>query len=385
MSRTQFTLCGNLGPDDALNPYLVCAPPVRQEILGLINSTPLAPDEIAAQGGLPQEEVLEHLGALHEAGLVERVGDRYKPAFAIFTVQDQARLQPFVAEMAGAFAQVVRANMDAVRSAHGTCGFREHGFSFADLAYILVGAYTLDYGGLTLEEAAFLVAAQDMPGGSYVFTGFDGQEPNLRASWMWGHAGRFGPFTFFGHGELPATGGRQAFPERAWRWRKDKWPEEKVARAMEELGTILVALYEAPMAAPEIAARTRLEPARLAEHLALLRELAYVEEERGWRSLCPVVDKAAKAQIQEMVQELWAEILDGAVRPGWVHLERLYRATAPARNGINIRVAFNPIHHLIFEQALRLLMEGETIAWPSPRADGARYSVWVEWQGKHGK
>ncbi|MCI2425505.1 winged helix-turn-helix domain-containing protein [Candidatus Acetothermia bacterium] len=378
MSRLQFSLCGSYGRDDELDPYLVCAPPVRQEVLGLINLNPLTTDEIAARLGLPQEEVTKHLGALEKAGLVEQTSHRYKPNFAVFTVQDQQRLEPLLAEMAGLFREAVRDNMDIIRSAYAASGFSKHGFSFADLAYVLVGAYILDYGGLALRDAGLLIASKEMPGGSYVFTGFEGDLRNLRASWMWGHAFAFGPFTFFSHGELPTEGGRLCFPDKAWRWWGEGRSEQEVTRTMEELGRILVALYDAPTKLDKLVGRTGLEPGKLAEHLGLLTELEYVEEKDIWCSLCPVVDDTAEAQIRRMVQEIWAGLLALAVRPYWGALSHLYWETAPARNGIDLREAFNPIHHVIFEQALRLLMERDDIPWPKCHADGARYAVWIE-------
>jgi hypothetical protein len=79
-----------------------------------------------------------------------------------------------------------------------------------------------------------------------------------------------------------------------------------------------------------------------------------------------------------MVQEIWAKLLDLALRPNWKELSRFYQETAPARNGIEIREAFNPIYHAIFEQSLRLLMEQGAIPWPKRHADGARYAIWVQ-------
>lgn len=383
MNRIQFTLCGNLGPDDALNPYLVCEPPARQEILRLINAHPWAPDALAAETGQPEEEIRDDLAALERAGLVEQVGPAYRPTFAIFTAQDQERLQPFVADAAAAFAAVVRAHIGTVRHAHDLCRFAAHGYTLADTAYILVGAYTLDYGGITLRDAGLLVAAQEMPGGSYVFTGFEGDAPRLRESWMWGHAGRFGRFTFFGHGELPETGLRHAFPERAWRWAREGRPPDEIAQTMEEIGDILVALYRGPQTTPQLSEQCQVEPDRMAAHLALLRELGYVAQETSWRSRCPVVDEPARAEIGAMVQRVWRDLLDEAVRPAWAELERLYATTSPARHKVDLRVACNPIHHLIFEQALRQLMEEETLAWPPRRPDRARYAVWVERHGTH--
>jgi len=378
MNRMQFTLCGSYEDDERLNPYAVTKPEIRQEILSVINRDHLPLERLAEVLKLSEEDVAGHLQALKEAGLVEEVARQWKPSFAIFTVEDQQKLESLMAAMPKLYARVVRDNMAIVHRTYAACGFIDHGFSLAHLGYILVGAYVLDFGGLALEEPGFIMATKEMPGGAYVFTGFEGELRKLQSSWMWGHTSSFGPFTFLGHGELPPQGPRHAFPEQSYRWRAEGWTEEQVSRVMEEIGTILAVLYRTPMDLSKLARESGVESERVAEHLALLKKLDYVRDGELRTSVCPVVNAAAKDQIQKMVAEVWGKLLDEAVRPSWERLEHLYRGTAPARNGIDVCEAFNPIHHAIFEQALRLLMEGGVIAWPPQHADGARYAVWIE-------
>ncbi len=379
----QFCLCGNVGSDPELNPYRVCAPPPCQEILRLINASPLDAQSLAARTGIPEVEVRRHLRALERAGLVRPLGEAFRPGFAIFTERDLERLGPWVATAAGALAGVVQDRMAWVARAHEECRFPERGYTLADTGYILVGAYIFDFGGLALEGTGYLVAAQEMPGGRYVFTGLDG-EASLGRRWMWGHSATFGPFTFFGHGELPAAGARRAFPDRAWFWARKGRPQEEIDRTMTELGGILVALSGGPRPEGELAEGCGIEASLLTKRLGLLAELGYVVSEgRRWRSLCPVVDEPAREAIGNLVDRVWACLLRQGVEPQWKELERLYSATAPARNGIPLPVAFNPLHHLVFDQALRQLMEEGTIACPPRREDGVRYALWVEWQGRY--
>ena len=176
MSRIQFTLCGNYKPGDDLDPYKVTKSNARQEILSLINQQPRALEEIAATVKLSLEEVGQHLKALVKAGLVKQLDDRYKPSFAIFTLQDQERLKLLIDELSCSFAKTVQENMNMVCRAYERCNFSDHSFSFDDLVYILVGAYTLDYGGLgALLRQDLLMPAKEMPGGRYVFTGLEGE------------------------------------------------------------------------------------------------------------------------------------------------------------------------------------------------------------------
>ncbi len=378
MSKIEFALCGGYKDDEQLNPYAVTRPEIRQEILSLINREHSTPENIAETLALSKEAVSRHLESLGKAGLVERTGPLWKPSFAIFTERDQEELEPLLEQMADSYVGEVRDSMGIVHKTYEACRFAEHGCSTADLDYILVGAYVLDFGGLALDRAGLLLPEKEMPGGAYVFTGFEGQIRNLRASWMWGHTAEYGPFIFIGHGELPSGGPRRAFPEQAYIWRREGRSAEEVARAMEELGAILVELYATPMLLREIASRTGITPERLADHLQLLHELEYIDHSDAATSVCPVVDEVSKARIQELVRIVWDRLLSTAVTPNWSHLERLYQGTAPARNGIDIREAFNPIHHAIFERALRKLMESGVLAWPRRHTDGARYAVWIE-------
>ena len=378
MNRIQFALCGSYSSEEELNPYKATEPPVRQEILSLINLGPQAPEGIAEKLGLSKEEVIKHLEALTRPGLVERVGQKFKVSFAIFTPQDQGKLRPLLEELSQSFAKVVEENMDSVRNTHLRCGFPDHGFSFEEMACILVGAYTLDYGGLrALSEAGFLLASKPMPGGNYIFTGLEGG-PNLRANWQWGHSCPFGKFTFFGHGELPREGPRRAFPEEAYKWFREGRSMEEVTATMEELGEVLLALYERPLKLEGLAARTELDRSKLQSHLELLRELEYVEVNEGvYVSRCPVIGEDELKHIWELAKRLQGDLITKVIRPGWDRIEHIYRETAPAGNGIDIREAFNLLYHLIFEKALQMLMEGGVIPQPRRHSDGARYAVWM--------
>jgi DNA-binding MarR family transcriptional regulator len=386
MNRIQFALCGNPpGPEDELNPYKVTALEVRQEILSLINLAPLTSKQIADQLKLPVAKVGEHLEAMERPALVKRVDERYKPSFAILTLQDQERLKPLIDELSRAFVETIQESMNLVHDTYAACAFSEHGFSFDDIAYILVGAYAFDYGGLgALAKAGFLTVTKEMPGGDYVFTGFEGESVDLRNNWQWGHNDLFGRFTFSGHGEVPPEEARSAFPEQAWRWQyAEGWSEEEVVSIMEDIGEILLVLYASPLEPEKIAARAGIERGKLQEHLDLLQKLEYLRTDgKRFFSACPMVDPAARQHIREMVEALQSKLIETAIRPRWERMARIYNETSPATNEIDIREGFNMIYHSIFEQALQSLMEQEIISWPKRHADGVRYAVWVQYNAR---
>ncbi|MBT9142912.1 MAG: hypothetical protein DDT32_01596 [Syntrophomonadaceae bacterium] len=385
MSRIRFALCGNFKAGDELDPYKVTEHEIRQAILSLINLAPRTPEEIADQLKLPVAEVGEHLEALERPALVGKVDERYKPSFAIFTIQDQERLKPLIDELSRAFVETIQESMNLVHNTYVACGFSGHGFSFDDIAYILVGAYAFDYGGLgALSKAGFLTVAKEMPGGDYVFAGFEGESVDLRSNWQWGHGALFGRFTFWGHGQVPPEGARNAFPEQAYRWQyMEGRSEEEVVSIMEDIGEILLVLYRNPIEPEKIAAKAGIERGKLQEHLDLLQKLEYLGTD-GQRlvSACPMADPAAREHIRGMVETLQSKLIETAVRPRWPRMAQIYNETSPATNEIDIREGFNMIYHSIFEQALRSLLEQEIIPRPKRHADGARYAVWVEYDAR---
>jgi len=148
---------------------------------------------------------------------------------------------------------------------------------------------------------------------------------------------------------------------------------------MEEIGEVLVAVYQHPLGIEGLAAQTGIREERLQEHLKLLQELEYIGADGElFVSSCPVVGKEAEECIDKLVGQLQAKLIAEIVRPNWERMHDIYKGTAPAGNEIDIRESFNPIYHLIFEQALRVLLEQGAIPWPKRHVDGARYAVWIE-------
>ena len=378
MSRTQFSLCGSCGLVGELNPYKVTASNVRQEILSAINRKPQSPRTLAARTSLSETDTLGHLRSMEQAGLVKEIDGRYQPAFAIFTHEDLTQIGPLLKELSTGLVRVAEDNMALVREVYEGGGFLEHGFPFQKLAYILIGAYTFDYGGLdALSEASFLLIAKEMPGGRYVFSGFEGL--NLRTRWQWGHAATFGRFTFFSHGELPPEGHRKAFPDLAWAWQGEGRPEEEITHTMQEIGKLLLALYKERLEFKKLTEGTGIEPKRCKTHLTLLQELGYVHREgKTFLSACPVINAATGQHIQAMTKVLQGKFITEILRPSWKRIEAAYQTSSPGRNGIDLREGFNALYHLIFEQASRVLMERGIIPWPKRHPDGVRYAVWMQ-------
>ncbi len=86
------------------------------------------------------EEVAEHLEELLECGLVKEENGLYRPAFAIFTVEDQKVLMPLINELVGDTVEVVKHWLPRVRGMLSSVTVVRRGLRFPDLEYIVIGA-----------------------------------------------------------------------------------------------------------------------------------------------------------------------------------------------------------------------------------------------------
>lgn len=392
MSRAQellaFILCGSYSSQTELNPFAVASGEQRQQILLLLNRDPRSAPQLSRELGLSERETREHLSALQRCGLIEESQGCFVPTFPIFTAEDQEKLHPWVDRLAEEFAGLIDANIDRIRAVYEACSFSRAGFPFEAVNYLLVAAYIFDYGGLwALGRAGLLKTEKEMPGGRYVFAAMERGvlAPRLRASWqwMWGHADQFNGFAFFSHGQLPAAGGRIAFPDLARRWRAEGRSPAELRRIMQEIGRILLALYKygnVPSPNPPIS-QFKIEKEAAVRHIQLLKRLGYVEEQPqgGLRTACPVVDEEDSRRLWALVDELQAKLIEEALEPAWNSLERLYAETAPYRHRISLSESFNLLYHVTFDRACQRLLEGGRITWPKRRPDGARYAIWMTW------
>ena len=384
-----FALCGSYLDKPEYNPYQVAKHTVRQKILLLINSKPKSLVEIASKLNLDKNEVKMHIEALEKCGLVKKLVVNgitlYAPAFAIFTLEDQRKLQPLIEELSEDVVAVVSRSKKEVHETINKLECTKSGYEFPDLDYIIVGAYTLDYEGLeVLSEEGFLIVSKQMPGGNYVFTGLEKGLVNLREAWMWGHNGQFGRYVFSTHGKLP-PGGRRAFPDITWFWisllKDRKFVEEKMIR----LGDILYALLKDPHTFNELNNVLKIPKSELLIDLTLLWELDYINVEKtSNRELAfefklnrPVFTSKDIDRIKSLSEKILRKFVDKSLKPKYSLIEEIYENTSPAKHQIDIKEAFNHLYHLIFEGALDKLISKQVLSEPPLRKDGGKYSTWV--------
>ena len=385
MSRKfQIAMCGCV-TDGYCSPYAVLEQPIPQKILPLVNSRPMSAEELSAELSMPIESVMKHVSRMLSCGFLEEVQAEgktlYKPAFTILTLEDQRRLQPLLDELSEDVATAVSRNIGKVRDVTGKLTCIQAGYKLPQVEYIIVGAYTLDYLALdALDEAGYLVRVKKMPGGEFVASAIEEGLIDAHAMWMWGHSSQYGSYVFSSHGKLPPTGIRHAFPDLVWFW----WEligSSKLTRWIERLGRTLMELASSPLSVRELANRLQLDEVDLLRDIALLSELGYTTivgsgEKARVELAAPAFTREDVKLIEDAAAAVHRDFI--ATLEGKYHrVKEAYRETSPARNGIDIREAFNEIYHTVFSLGLEKLLERGVIRRPPARLDGGEYAIWV--------
>lgn len=384
----EFALCGSYSKD--YDPYAVTADTVTQQVLLAINSEPLSLQKIVAETNIGEQEAIQCLKALERCRLIKEIRKTselcYKPSFTIFSLHDQEKLRPLVEKLSESLVRVVKDLLPKIREELENIECVRAGYHFPDLEYIAIGAYTLDYGGLEfLKEEGLLLVSKEMPGGNYVFAGFEAGLVNLREAWMWGHNGEYGRYTFSTHGKLPPKGRRRAFPDlgRVWTYCAENEEEEKnIEQRIVSYGDLLYGLLSRPATLDDLVRTLNRRKFDLIFDLTFLEELEYVVSsvEHGnplkYALKRPVLPLKDYKRIREPGRRILLQFLSH-LKASHDELESSYRATSPSQNGIDMREAFNSIYHIIFEKALDKLMVAGIIEKPPLRKDGGRYSPWV--------
>jgi len=383
----EFALCGSYSKD--YDPYAVTSEVVTQRILLAINSESLSLQEIFAETNLGEQEVIQHLKALERCQLVKKTKKAgklyYQPSFAVFSLRDQKKLQALIEKLSRSLVNVVRDFLPKIKEELKNIKCVEARYYFPDLEYITIGAYTLDYGGLEVLTEEGLLKSKEMPGGNYVFAGYEAGLVDLRQAWMWGHNSEYGKYTFSTHGKLPPKGGRRAFPDLGFVWTyyaEDEEEKKNIKQKIVNYGDLLYELLKGPVTLDDLAKVLNRRKVEVICDLTFLEELEYVAStiEQGKRTYAlnrPILALEDYKRIHELSKRILMHFLNQSLKASYGELESSYKETSPAKNGVDMREALNPIYHSIFGKALDKLMTSGVIKKPPLRRDGGRYSAWV--------
>ncbi|RLF24476.1 MAG: hypothetical protein DRM97_03385 [Thermoprotei archaeon] len=384
MSTLSFALCGNAGPYDEYNPYYVTEETMRHRLLIELNRQPLTLKELATRLSAREDDIEEHIAALIRCGLVEEVVvegvKKFKPSFTILLEDDVKTLRGIMTNISKDMFSIVKEEIEKVREVEHDLSCVKAGYYFRDLDYIVVVAYTLDYGALrVLSDEGYLVVAKEMPGGRrYVFSAIESSCVDLRKAWMWGHSERFGKYIFYTHGRLPPRPPRKALPDLAWWWSLTGVSMDIVNKMMIDMGRVLESLHLGRRNLEEMRQETGIDGEYLVVLVNNLYLMNYVDiKDNGVELKKPFLAREDVERIERLSEGLMHRIVKEVVERSWSLLKEAYSKTNPYRNGIALEEAFNFVYHLIFERcADRLIREG-IISEPSTMIDGGKYSAWV--------
>ena len=361
------------------NPYALTASPSKQKLLLLINSNPLSINDIAEKLGIPVDVVTKYIKELVKCGLIKEVSGLYKPSFAIFTLKDQEVLKSLVKELVNDVVKVIDSYKDELLRCIHSLSIVKRGLRFPDLEYVIIGAITLDYEALdVLSEEGILIKSKEMPGGKYIFAGFEIGLLDFKKLLMWGHNEVFGKYWFSSHGELPPSGRRAAFPDLTRLWYTKGVSVNEIKFRMIEIGRILEALLHEDLTLENLWRKSCIDRFDLAMYLNTLLMLKYVIILNGrvWRLNIPVFTP----KDYEIIKSLSRRILKSLAKKFKNRkdlIKEYYSRTSPARNEVPLEESFNLIYHVIFARALDELIKHGIIKEPPRRPDGGRYSVFM--------
>jgi len=384
----EFALCGSYSHE--YDPYAATGDMVTQKILLAINSEPLSLRQVSTDTSLTEQEVVQRLKALERCLLVKetkKAGElQYRPSFAIFSLRDQKKLQPMIEKLSRSLVSITEDFLPKIKEELTKIRCVEQGYHFPDLTYITIGAYAFDYGGLeVLKKEGLLTVAKEMPGGNYIFSGLEVGLIDLRKAWMWGHNGKWGKYTFSTHGRLPPKRSRRAFPDLGFVWTycaENEQERKSIEQKIIHYGDLLYELLKGPVTLDHLTKAFNRRKVELILDLTFLEELEYVSSttEQGKRKYAlkrPALLLGDYEFITKLSKGVLMQFLNRSLKASYSELEDLYEETSPAKNGIGMQEAFNPIYHNIFEKALDRLITSKAIAAPLRRRDGGRYSPWV--------
>jgi len=383
----EFALCGNYDPD--FNPYNAVKEIIAQKILLSVHKSRKTALEISESINLDLDLVSTHIEELQKCGLIvqEKEGENkpYRINFPIIMAKDYKKLQPELDKLTDLLVETTLELLPEIEIDLKEIQFFKAGYEASDLTYIAVGGSTFDFGGLDfMKSENLMIVSKEMPGGKYVFAGFESSISELKTTWMWGHTSQYDRFLYITHGRLPTKGGREAFPDLFWVWEYLLAGKEKAnveAKAI-ELGTILYSLISGSKTINKLGESTEISKFDLIYNLTLLEQLEYIGYKMKDGEIHvilkrPILVSEDTKIIQQITDKIFSRFKEKEIMKYYTELKEIYKHTSTAKNNIDFKETFNMLYHSVFEKASNILMNSDKMNKPLLRKDGANYSPWI--------
>lgn len=379
-SLIEYSIVGSINGSTPsnLNPFVVLGKVEVQRLLLELSETPRDPEFVDRRlvGTMLSARDLETLS------LIKKVNERYVVGFSFFTRDDDVRVRAVAGKYALSLAKVYlshRADIAAVLKQYDAADVDEH-----DLAFIMLGCFSLDWDGLALTaEKKYRSVAKDQPGGNrYSLWAKETNDLSLQRIY-WGSttdtiSGT--SLTSFGdHYSLP----RNTFPDLSFRlyerFRAIDLPDpirSKVVRAgafsldgmSAKVVAVMKTLRDRPATEPEIASTAHIDAAELHNLLSLLIELEYITQRGNVYSIrIPVLTKTDKAMVEDL-RSTSRKLLEPWLAENYPRIKNELRDISPLTNGVPFEDLFTHIWHYLFGLANREMAELGLFADPYSKA-----------------
>ncbi len=374
-------ITGSTPSDRAKNPTAILGSAKIQRMILEISETPKSRAEI--------EEVISGefftLDDMVNVGLLRKEKDLYRIDFNLLRVADQKRILKVAAQrgrdLAAAFL-ARRGEFEALAAAH-----EQPHVGDADLFFIVLGCFALDWDGLALtEERGFRAGAQRTIDGR-AFTPWakeTGMALSLKGLYWGSHSseGSFIHTTFGDHDALPRFG----LPDMMWSSRgafsryehledgqraAGRLLSAYMADAMGDVASVMLALSEQDLSLEALAARTGIESDKIERLLALLEEADYVtRQDDTYAGRVLVLGPEDKAMVRDMVAKS-REIMIAWHEAHYDGIKEALSGLTPLRNGVPFERVYTEVWHFVFGIANRELVKAGFFA--DPYADDRRH------------
>jgi hypothetical protein len=390
-SLIEYSIVGsiNAATPSKLNPFVVLGKVEVQRVLLDVARSPR--DQEFIDRGL--ESSAASRTDLETLGLIRRVDGKYVVGFSLFAKEDEARVRAVASNFARALATVYsskRPAIEAILKRYPPADVDRH-----DLAFVLLGCFSLDWDGLALtEEKNYRSVAKLQPGGNrYSIWAKEKDETSLQRVY-WGSTtdvvNGMALTTFGDHHSLP----RNAFPDLSFRLFErirgidvpDTVKPQLVRAGAYSLDgvsgkvvTVMKALRNSPATEAEIATAVQVDAGELRNLLSLLIGLDYVTQSRGIYSVrIPVLTKDDMTMVNDL-RSTSRKILEAWLSENYGRIKSELKDLTPLKYGVPFEDLFTHIWHYIFGLANREMVELGMLADPYGNARVFKGFVPVIW------
>jgi hypothetical protein len=334
------------------------------------------------------------LNDLVKTGLLKQAGDHYRIRFILFLKEDLEIIKSVTGELGQNLAEAILKQREEFTrllkqsaNPHNTVN---------DLAYILIGCFSLDWDGLQImSEMGFRAKTRPTERGDRYITWAEARQPEDVREIYWGsHNDYFTEcvLTSFGdHCTLP----RDTFPDLAWRMAHSLYnlslPSEIeqgligafspfVSDFVEQTGELMLALAEGDRTLEDLSESLGEEPEEILSKVTLLAALNWVEGDTtsGYRPSIPVIPLSDGDMVKGSLTRC------GDILVEWLpeHIDELRHRLGnitPLKYGLTFEETFSQIWHYLFGLANQHLVKQGFFSSPySPnrRFQGFIPAVW---------